>query len=149
VAVQLLQVRQRHRRLCNAREAARLETERAKAEVDRAVLEHHSVLYQKTHLQKELSVLREFAWEGPEPPLVPLAEFRAAAPPRLQSDDPHALELNRHTFELEERRRLIAELDATKQQRDALKASIAEKQKVLGSLQGECALAAAAAAAAC
>uniref|UniRef100_A0A8I6AF30 THO complex subunit 5 n=1 Tax=Rattus norvegicus TaxID=10116 RepID=A0A8I6AF30_RAT len=90
------------------------QTHEAKQKVDAYHLQLQNLLYEVMHLQKEITKCLEFKSKHEEIDLVSLEEFYSEAPPNISKaeitmGDPHQQTLARLDWELEQRKRWLAE----------------------------------------
>jgi len=104
-------------------ERKKVETQGKKQQVDVTNLELSNLNYEKNHFVKQIRNCRDLELTYEKIDLVPEEEFKKTAPENLRvlyKPDKHQMMLNRLTFELEERKRLSAELDDLKTKKKAI-----------------------------
>lgn len=139
-ALKILELKSVHRLLCESTEALREGTVDAKTHLDQASLHLQNLIYEKHHYEKEIASCTSFRSAYSDEKLELLAADEFAADPQaaeLQTDDPHALMLNRLEHELTLRQTKLKELEALKQKRDALAADVAQRRSMLSGLEAE------------
>ena len=104
--------------------------------MDRSHLLLQNLKYKIQHLQREIQRIEQQESLYSEIELYPVEEFQTVAPSVLIVEDPHALMLNRLSFELDERKRLIQELSMYREKRDEIEKMVKDKMQKLESLHG-------------
>lgn len=138
-AVQILELKETHRRLCENNESLRESTSDSKVQLDQTTLQLQNLLYEKHHYEKEIRSCTSFRSEYTDDQLglLPVKEFASTAPDLYTPDDAHQLMLNRLEHELALRKAKLKELEKLKSKRDALAASIAQRRSNLAGLDSE------------
>ncbi|XP_076061140.1 THO complex subunit 5 [Oratosquilla oratoria] len=107
--------------------------------VDGVTLRLQNLLYEVSHLKKEVRKCLEFQSADEEIDLVPVEQFYKEAPdsisrPEDTVEEPHQQRLARLHWELEQRRGQTQLFDQLTQEKEAVAATIAEQEKKLASL---------------
>ncbi|CAH1801716.1 unnamed protein product [Owenia fusiformis] len=115
-------------------------THEAKQKIDQYNLQLQNLLYETTHLQKEITKCLEFTSKDEDIELVDVEEFYKEAPPEISKiekteGDEHELRLARLDWELEQRKQLAKKLKDALSSKEGLSKNIATKKENLDSLQ--------------
>ncbi|KAE8727988.1 THO complex subunit 5B [Hibiscus syriacus] len=132
-------LRQVNRSILLEEDKVKAETERAKAPVDFTTLQHHNLMYEKSHYLKAIKTCKDFKSKYPDIELVPEEEFFRDAPEdikgsNLSEDSSHNLMLKRLNYELFQRKELCKLLEKFEQQKKSFMETIANRRKFLSSL---------------
>ncbi|KAE8715489.1 THO complex subunit 5B [Hibiscus syriacus] len=132
-------LRQVNRNILLEEDKVKSETERAKAPVDFTTLQHHNLMYEKSHYLKAIKTCKDFKSKYPDIELVPEEEFFRDAPEdikgsNLSEDSSHNLMLKRLNYELFQRKELCKLLEKLEQRKKNLLETIANRKKFLSSL---------------
>ncbi|KIJ56676.1 hypothetical protein M422DRAFT_149311 [Sphaerobolus stellatus SS14] len=107
----------------------------ARHAMDQTHLGLQNLMYQKRHFEKEIEKCRQFASIYQDIPIYSLEEFLTLAPPEARSEealkDEHQLRLNRLSFELAERQKLLEFKKQLTAERDSLLKEAREQQAKL------------------
>ncbi|XP_064612644.1 THO complex subunit 5 homolog [Liolophura sinensis] len=115
-------------------------TNEAKQKIDQHHLQLENLLYEVTHLQKEITKCLEFKSKDEEIELVPVDKFYREAPkeiskPTETEKNLHKQTLARLDWELEQRKRLSTQLQESENSKEQIENEIREKRDQLESLQ--------------
>lgn len=118
---------------------ARDATNDMKQKVDSYHLQLQNLLYEVTHLQKEVNKCLEFKSKDEDIELVPVNEFYKMAPaeiskPEITKNDNHKQTLARLDWELEQRKRLAEKCTVAESTKDVISQEIKTKQEYLDNL---------------
>ncbi|OIV96381.1 hypothetical protein TanjilG_09808 [Lupinus angustifolius] len=132
-------LRQVNRSILIEEDRVKMETERAKAQVDFTTLQLHNLMYEKSHYVKAIKACNDFKSKYSDLELVPEDQFFREAPQDtkdsiLSNDIAHDFMLKRLTFELFERKELCKLHEKLQQKKKILLETIANRKKFLSSL---------------
>ncbi|CAL0319050.1 unnamed protein product [Lupinus luteus] len=132
-------LRQVNRSILIEEDRVKMETERAKAQIDFTTLQLHNLMYEKSHYVKAIKACKDFKSKYPHIELVPEDQFFRDAPRDtkdsiLSNDIAHNLMLKRLTFELFQRKELCKLHEKLEQKKKILLETIANRKKFLSSL---------------
>jgi THO complex subunit 5 len=133
-----LELKSANRELQLNTEKKKAETQSKKQEIDNTNLVLYNLNYEKNHFTKQIRSCRDFRGTYSTIDLVDVETFKANAPAELSSvdsSDEHKLMLNRLAYELQERKRLCAEMDELKQKKQSMITSNEKKTLFLSGLQ--------------
>jgi len=114
------------------------ETQSKKQEIDNTNLVLYNLNYEKNHFTKQIRNCRDFRGTYSTIDLVSVETFKSSAPSELSSvdsSDEHKLMLNRLAYELQERKRLCAQMEQLKKKKQSLIGSNEKKTLFLSGLQ--------------
>lgn len=140
-----LEVKRGNRQTLETVEQVRNSTELGKGQLDKARLRLTNVLYEKSHVQKEIRLSKDFQSEYPDAEVglcdvnTFMKEKKAVEPSSsvdLDKLDKHALELIRLSHELTGRKALVAKKQELETRLILLKKSVRAKREFLDSLRG-------------
>ncbi|GKV04625.1 hypothetical protein SLEP1_g16766 [Rubroshorea leprosula] len=132
-------LRQANRTILLEEDMVKVETEKAKAQVDLTTLQLHNLMYEKSHYVKAIKACKDFKSKYLDIELVPEEEFLRDAPEEikeshLSNDSSHNLMLKRLNYELFQRKELCKLLEKLEQCKKGLLETIANRKKFLSSL---------------
>ena len=141
-----LDLKAANRETLEAVEIVRNSTSTGKQSLDRTRLQLQNVLYEKTHVEKEIRTSKDFksAYDDAKVGLVAIETFKKEFKKHaegvdtsvdLDSLDAHALELRRLSHELATRKKLVEQKDALEKKLKLLKRDVATKNSFLSSLR--------------
>ncbi|RKP01864.1 hypothetical protein CXG81DRAFT_25496 [Caulochytrium protostelioides] len=137
-------------RIALAYEAAAVsESAKARADLDGHHLALQNLQYELLHIKQEIARHEAYASRYPDLQMVPVAQFRAEAPPALTSglarfwdapeatwtaEDRHALVLARLRWEEQSREKMVKQIRASEAEREALKRALRQQEAKLADI---------------
>mmetsp|Transcript_13555 Transcript_13555/g.17587 ORF Transcript_13555/g.17587 Transcript_13555/m.17587 type:complete len:651 (-) Transcript_13555:104-2056(-) len=114
----------------------REEIEKMKSKVENEHLQLQNLLYEKAYLLREIHRCRAFdLTETKKIELISLQEFKNKAEVSLSEEtDPHALQMNRLSYELQQRKQLLDDLKLKKVEKVKVQESTANQKSFIGEI---------------
>ncbi len=134
-SMQLLHLKQLQRSITAAQEQAKSQIAQKKSGLDAVNLTLQSLLYEKSHLIKEINVCKDFTSSEKEIDLIPVSEFQSQIQLSASDmSDKHKLHLARLMHEQKERKRYLLALEEANLRKKSLQHANSIKLKFLQSL---------------
>ena len=136
IAIDFISLKRYNRDSQLENENLKSQTSQQKQKLDQLDLQLQNLLYEKNHLKKEILLCKEYKPTNKDIDLVPEKTFMENAPPELlQFNGEHQKQMNRLTYELQERKRLSDKVMELKEKKKTLIEANKTKIKFLESLK--------------